>query len=105
MFKDVEHWCESCVDCAMKKSPMDTKRAPLLSPPVEGAFYRVTVDVLGLFKPSNRQNRYVVVYSDCLIRWCEAFPVPRIKANVIARLLVHEIIARHAWCPKSFSLR
>ena len=89
----------------MKKSPMDTKRAPLLSPPVEGAFYRITVDVLGLFKPSDRQNRYVVVYSDCLIRWCEAFPVPRIKANVIARLLVHEIIARHAWCPKSFSLR
>ena len=21
MFKDVEHWCKSCVDCAMKKSP------------------------------------------------------------------------------------
>ena len=95
MFKDVEHWCKSCVDCAMKKSPRNTKRAPLLPLPVEGAFDRVAVDVLGPFKPSNRQNRYIVVFSDYLTRWCEAFPVPSVEANVIARLLVDEIIARH----------
>ena len=29
------------------------------------------------------------------MRWCEASPVPRIEAFVIARLLVDEIIARH----------
>ena len=95
MFKDVEHWCKSCVDCAMKKSPRNTKRAPLLSLPVEGAFDRIAVDVLGPFKPSNRQNRYIVVFSDYLTHWCEAFPVPSVEANVIARLLVDEIIARH----------
>ena len=95
MFKDVEHWCKSCVDCAMKKSPRNTKRAPLLPLPVEGAFDRVAVDVLGPFKPSSRQNRYIVVFSDYLTRWCEAFPVPSVEAFVIARLLVDEIIARH----------
>ena len=63
--------------------------------PVEGAFDRVAVDVLGPFKPSNRQNRYILVFSDYLTRWCEAFPVPSIEANMIARLLVDEIIARH----------
>ena len=94
MFKDVEHWCKSCVDCAMKKSPRNTKRAPLLPLPVEGAFDRVAVDVLGPFKPSSRQNRYIVVFSDYLTRWCEAFPVPSVEAFVIARLLVDEIIAR-----------
>ena len=62
--------------------------------PLEGAFDRVDVDVLGPLKPSNRQNRYIVVFSDYLTR-CEAFPVPSVKANVIARLLVDEIIARH----------
>ena len=95
MFKDVEHWCNSCVDCAMKKSPRNTKRAPLLPLPVEGAFDRVAVDVLGPFKPSSRQNRYTVVFSDYLTRWCEAFPVPSVEAFVIARLLADEIIARH----------
>ena len=64
MFKDVEHWCKSCVDCSMKKSPWNTKRALLLPLPVEGAFDRVAVDVLGPFKPSNKHNRYIVVFSD-----------------------------------------
>ena len=78
----------------MKKSPRNSKSAPLLPLPVEGAFDRVAVDVLGPLKPSNRQNRYIVVFSDYLTRWCEAFPVPRVEAKVIARLLVDEIIAR-----------
>ena len=95
MFKDVEHCCKSCVHCAMKKSPRNTKRAPLLPLPVKGAFDRIAVDVLGPFKPSSRQNRYIVVFSDYLTRWCEAFPVPSVETLVIARLLVDEIIARH----------
>ena len=81
MFKDVEH----CVDCSMKKSPRNTERAPLLPLSVEGSFDRVAVDVLGPFKPSNRQNRYIVVFSEYLTRWCEAFPVASVEANVIAR--------------------
>ena len=64
MPKDVEHWCKSCVDCELKKSPRNTKRAPLLPLAVEGAFDRITVDVLGPFKPSNRQNRYIAVFGD-----------------------------------------
>ena len=63
--------------------------------PVEGAFDRFAVDVLGPFKPSNRQNRYILVFSDYLTRWCEAFSSPRVEANVIARFLVDEIITRH----------
>ena len=79
----------------MKKSPRNTKRAPLLPLFVEGAFDRVAVDVLGPFKPSSRQNRHIVVFSEYLPRWCEAFPVPSVEAFVNARLLVDEIIARH----------
>ena len=78
----------------MKKSPRNTKRAPLLPLSVEGAFDRVAVDVLCPFKLSSRQNRHIVVFSDYLTRWCEVLPVPSIEANVIGRLLVNEIIAR-----------
>ena len=95
MYKDVEHWCKSCTECSMRKSPRHSKKAPLLSIPVENAFDWVAVDVLGPFPPSNRGNRYVVVFSDYLTRWCEAFPVPSVEATVISRLLVDEVIARH----------
>ncbi len=95
MFKDVEHWCKSCQDCSMRKSPRNAKKAPLLPIPVGNAFERVAVDVLGPFPPSGKGNRYIVVFSDYLTRWCEAFAVPNAEATVIARLLVDEIITRH----------
>ena len=97
MHKDVEHRCKSCTDheCSMRKSPRNSKKAPLLPIPVEGAFDRVAVDVLGPFPASNKGNRYIVVFSDYLTRWCEAFPVPSVEATVIACLLVDEIISQH----------
>ena len=41
MFRDIDRWCKSCVDCTMKKSPRNRHRAPLLPIPVENAFDRV----------------------------------------------------------------
>ena len=95
MFKDVEHWVKSCVECSVRNSPRNSKKAPLLPIPVEGAFDRVAVDVLGPFPPSSKGSRYILVFSDYLTRWVEAFPVPSVKATVIARLLIDEIISRH----------
>ena len=95
MFKDVEHWCKSCQDCQMRKSPRNSKKAPLLPIPVGNAFERIAVDVLGPFPPSNKNNRYIVVFTDYLTRWNESFAVPSTEASVIARLLVDEVIARH----------
>ena len=45
---------------------------------------------------SNSGNRYIVVFSDYLGRWPEAFAVPNTKAATISNLLVDEIISRHS---------
>ena len=90
MFKDVEHWVKSCVECSMRKPPRNSEKAPLLPIPV-GAFDRGAVDVLGPFSPSSKGSRFLV-FSDYLTRWVEAFPVPSFEATVIARLLIDEII-------------
>ena len=55
----------------------------------------MAVDCLGPFPPSHSNNRYIVVFSDYLTHWPEAFPVPNVKASTIAELLVDEILARH----------
>ena len=52
MFSDVQHWCRSCADCAMRKTPRNRHKAPLLPIPVESAFERVAVDAMGPFPPS-----------------------------------------------------
>ena len=95
MFADVQFWCLSCTHCQMKKSPKQRQTAPVLPIPVEGAFDRVAVDCLGPFPVSNSGNRYIVVFSDCLTRYPEAFAVPSIDAPTIADLLVNEILPRH----------
>ena len=95
MYQDVDHWCKSCADCATRKTPKNRLKAPLLPIPVEGAFDRVAVDCLGPLPPSILGNRYIVVFSDYLTKWPEAFAVSTIEASTIARLLVDEIVARH----------
>ena len=96
MFKDIEHWCKSCQDCSTRKTPRNSKRAPLLPIPVGNAFDRVAVDVLGPFPPSRNSNRYIVVFSDYLTRWCEAFPVPNAEASVLRRF--YFLIGERTFC-------
>ena len=95
MFRDFDRWCKSCVDCAIKNFPRNRHRAPLLPIPVENAFDRVAVDCLGTFPRSNAGNCCVVVFTEYLTRWPEAFAVPNIDARTIANLLVERILARH----------
>ena len=101
MFKDVEHWCKSCIDCAMKKIPRHKRKAPLLPIPVEGAFDRVAMDILGPFPVTTSGNRYIIVFSDYYTRWPEAFALPSTEATRIATLIVNEIMARHS-SPRTF---
>ena len=96
MYKDVEHWCRSCVDCAMKKAPRGKRKAPLLPIPVEGAFDRVAMDILGPFPVTDDGNRYIIVFSDYYTRWPEAFALPSTEAPRVAQLLIDEILARHS---------
>ena len=89
MFRDIDRWCKSCVDCAMKKSPRNRHKAPLLPIPVENAFDRLAVDCLGPFPLSNAGNRYVVVFTEYLTHWPEAFavPIPMLKLSLASLLI------------------
>ena len=89
MFKDIEHWCYTCVDCAMIKMPRNKHKAPLLPIPVDGAFNRVAMDILGPFPVTNSGNRYVIVFTDYYTRWPKAFALPSTEASRIAWLLVN----------------
>ena len=96
MFKDVEHWCRTCIDCAMRKRPRNHHKAPLLPIPVEGPFDRVAMDILGPLPTTHDGNRYVIVFSDYYTGWPEAYALPSVEAPRIAQLLVDEILARHS---------
>ena len=95
MYKDITHWIETCKDCASKKSPKRNATAPMQSIPVEGPFDRVCVDVLGPLPTSDNGNCYVVVFTDSLTKWPEAFAIESAGGDVIVQLFVEELVSRH----------
>ena len=100
MFQDVQHWCCSCVHCAMK-GPRNRHQDPLLAILVEGTFDRIAVDCVGPFPSSKAGDRYLMVFSDYLTCWPKAFAVPSIEASVIAQLFVNKSsddMTRHTCC-------
>ena len=73
-----------------EKAPKGGYRADLITIPVNGLFDRVGVDRLSPLPVTASGNRYVVVFTDYLMKW------PDIKAPRIAQVLLDNIIARHS---------
>jgi len=103
MYKDIDFWCNACMDCALKKTPKEMKRAPILPIPVDGPFDRVAVDVLGPLAPRENDNRYVVVFTDYLTRWTQSFAVRNADAVTTSKLFVEDIICRLS-APRTYCL-
>lgn len=53
------------------------------------------VDILELSTTSSG-NRYVVVFTDYLTKWVEAFPLRNMTSDSIAKVFINEIISRHS---------
>ena len=92
---EVEDYCRVCKLCAGKKDPTPHSRAPLRSIPVGSEFERVAVDVMGPLPLTESGNKFIVVFSDYLTKWPEAFAIPDQTAQTIAELFVEQIVCRH----------
>jgi transposase InsO family protein len=72
---------------------------------VNEPFEMVGVDVIGPLPQTTKGNEYLVVFTDYLTKWPEAFAVPNQESLTIAKLLVEEIICKHGAPKKLLSDR
>ena len=93
MRAEIVEWTRSCQICATRNvgKPFHPPLTPI---PVGGPFDRVGVDVIR-FPPSQRGNKYAVVFVDYLTKWPEVFPARDQSALTIACLLVEKVVTRH----------
>lgn len=96
MYLITRNWVNSCSTCAAKKQLLKTKMPLIPLKAAEKPFELVGVDVLGPLPITKQGHKYIVVFTDYLTKWVEAFPVAETTANTIAKLLINEIIARHS---------
>lgn len=92
----VKRYVRTCRDCQRRKTP-PTKPAGFLHPvdPPSRPFKQVGMDLLGPFPTSSAGNRWIVVATDYLTRYCETKALPKGTSAEIARFFVHNIVLRH----------
>ena len=94
MYGDVHDWVSSCSFCSARKNPLPN-RAPLM--PINEAvkpFDMVGVDILGPLPVTTKGNKYILVFTDYLTRWVEAFPMKNMEAKTVAKIFIDEIVTR-----------
>ena len=94
-YKETMNYVESCEVCAkIKDAPANRANLKPITE-FEKPFDMIAVDILELSR-SNNGNKYVVVFTDYLTKWVEAFAIRDTRAETIARIFVNEIVTRHS---------
>jgi len=91
MYKDSIRYAQNCPKCAVVKEIGRRQKPPLHPNPIERPFQIVGVDIMEL-PLTTEGNKYVVVFQDLFTKWPMVYPTPDQKAEIIACLLVEEII-------------
>ena len=95
MSADIKDYIRCCSVCGARKKPHKKLRAPLQDYRVGAPLDRVSLDVMGPFPRTERDNQYVLVIDDNFTRWIEAYPIRNQQSETVAKHLVHDFISRY----------
>ena len=87
--KAVSDWLRKCHTCNSKKPSPNIKRAPLMNVVLGAPLERVSLDIAGPF-PVSDNCRYILVIGDAFTKFFVAVPMPDMKADRVAKILVKE---------------
>lgn len=72
--------------------PNKYNRAPLKPIVVSEPFEIVAMDIVGPLPLTEAGNKYILVFGEYLTKWPEAFPIPDMKTDTIAKIFVEQIV-------------
>jgi hypothetical protein len=95
MYNMVKQYVKNCRACQTRK-PRKNPPAPLCKfNNAEFPLNRVSLDIMGPYKITERNNRYILCMQDHMTRYPEAVCIPDQKAETVARYFVSEFVCRH----------
>lgn len=94
MYQDVHDYISSCDVCQRIKRPTNHLNAPLQPLPISDTLETWHIDFLS-FNKTTEGYQHVLVVTDSLSKWIEAFPTKTQEASEVAWILYAEIFARY----------
>jgi len=97
---NIEDWCNSCQDCAVKKPATHPSRHLLRPIPVSQFLDRLTVDLMGAIQYQSKkglrqaQYPYIMVVTEHLTKYVWIFPLPNAKAQTAADTIFKRIVCQ-----------
>ncbi|CAC5368129.1 unnamed protein product [Mytilus coruscus] len=91
---DVRRYIAGCEICWKLKHPIKKKQAPMQLVKTGVTMQRNATDILGELPETENVNKYILVVSDYFTKWTEAFPMPNMEAQTVAKIIVEEVVTR-----------
>ena len=91
----VHRFIKHCDICAVTKPVLQKQRAPLGQIATGEPLEKVACDILGPLPATALGNRYILVVADYFTKFVEAYAIPNQTAEVVARTIVTEFVARY----------
>ena len=95
MVSDVDNYCKSCVECAMRKPAIPVPVAEMQSIQVKNIMEMIEMDICGPYKLSSSGNKYSLVVTEYFSKWAEPYAIPNFEAKTVVQKL-EEILSINA---------
>ena len=96
--QSISQFLKVCPTCQSMKAPQQSY-GTLHPIEVTEPFELVGWDLMGPFPTSIHGNKYILVITEYLTRWCEAIALPDATASSVAQALLQRVIFPHG-CPR-----
>lgn len=94
MLRDIRRWCEQCVACQTRRSPVPKQKVPMGGFLVDHPLQRVATDILEL-PVTSRGNRYILVVEDYFTKFVNLYVLPNQSAQTVACCLFEDYVLVH----------
>ena len=90
MHDDVRRTVANCANCLLTKAAKPIARGVQQPRQPNAPWDTIAIDMMGPYPRTSRGKRFILVATDVMSRWVEAFAVSSSEINIIAPILEHE---------------
>ena len=83
-----------CEFCTKRKGENRINRTPMKIVQTSYPMERIAADIFGELPTTDKCNKNILVVPDYFTKWTESFVMPNMKAQIVARIIVEELVTR-----------